>query len=95
MTDFNAASFEGKKDFSEELKSVIPESVSIANDKGLEEALILLYNFEKKSRLAGDFISLKEVCIHIVSMCRERYVWSLGIVGIVDAYCGCWDKDEN
>ena len=64
--------FKGRKDFTEELKIAVPESIKLANEKGLEDAITYLYGFEKKARLAGDFSSLKEVCVHLVSLCREK-----------------------
>ena len=67
---------EGKKDFSDEFKTVVPESISLAQDKGMEEAIQFLLQFEKKCRLAGDLTNLKEVCLHMVRLCREREDWA-------------------
>ena len=68
---------EGKKDFSEEFKNVIvPQSVTMIQEKGIEEAVQFCLSFEKKCRLAGDHTNLKEVCLHVVRLCREREDWS-------------------
>jgi hypothetical protein len=40
-----------KKDYSDELKTLIPESISVAKLSGLDEAIVLLLGLEKKCRL--------------------------------------------
>jgi 26S proteasome regulatory subunit N5 len=40
--------------------------------KGLDEAIALLLNFEKKCRSNSDLTSLKAVCLHMVRMCRAK-----------------------
>ena len=68
---------EGKKDFTEEFKNeLVPQSVSLLQEKGIEEAVQFCLAFEKKCRLAGDHANLKEVCLHVVRLCREREDWS-------------------
>lgn len=67
---------EGKKDFSDEFKTVVPDSISICAEKGMEDAIQFLLQFEKKCRLAGDTTNLKEVCLHMVRLCREREDWA-------------------
>ncbi len=67
---------EGKKDFTEELKEIVPQSVSLLQEKGIEEAVQFCLAFEKKCRLAGDHANLKEVCLHVVRLCREREDWA-------------------
>lgn len=66
---------EGKKDFSAELQTLIPESIEIAQQKGIDEAIIPLLAFEKKCRINNDFHSLKETCLHIVRLCRQYNDW--------------------
>lgn len=63
---------ETKKDLSVELQAVIPESNTILESKGLDEAVNFLLNFEKKCRSNGDLSSLKSVCVHMVHMCRAN-----------------------
>lgn len=66
-----------KREFSAELKAAIPESVAMAGKAGgLEEAINMLMQLEKKCRVANDFPNLKEVCVHMVSLCREKSDWS-------------------
>ena len=68
---------EGKKDFTEEFKNeLVPQSISLLQEKGIEEAVQFCLAFEKKCRLAGDHANLKEVCLHVVRLCREREDWS-------------------
>lgn len=67
---------EGKKDYTDEFKTLVPESITLAQEKGLEESVQFLLAFEKKCRLAGDTVNLKEVCLHMVRLCREREDWS-------------------
>jgi 26S proteasome regulatory subunit N5 len=68
-------SLEGKKDFSSELQVIIPESIEILNSKGLDDAIALLLTFEKKCRVNNDFHSLKETCLHIIRLCRQKNDW--------------------
>ena len=64
-----------KRDFSDELKIAIPESIALAESSGLEEATSLLFALEKKCRLNNDTISLKEVCLQIIRLCRQKFAW--------------------
>lgn len=66
---------EGKKDFSGELQTLIPESIEIAQNRGLDEAIVALLAFEKKCRINNDFHSLKETCLHLVRLCRQHNDW--------------------
>lgn len=66
-----------KKEYSAELKTAIPESVEMAGKAGgLEEAINFLLQLEKKCRTANDFTNLKEVCLHMVRLCREKNDWA-------------------
>lgn len=64
-----------KKDYSAEVKLAITESIEIANKSGLDEAFVLLLALEKKCRLGNDVTSLKEICLHIVRLAREKQDW--------------------
>jgi 26S proteasome regulatory subunit N5 len=57
------------------IQVAIPESIAVANEKGMDEAIVLLLALEKKCRLANDSTNLKEVCLHMVRLCRERSDW--------------------
>ena len=63
---------ETKKSFTAEVAAAIPESNVIAREKGLDDALVLLLGLEKKCRINNDIENLKEVCLHMVRLCRER-----------------------
>lgn len=39
---------------------------------GLDDAILLLLNFEKKCRSNSDLTSLKAICLHMVRMCRAK-----------------------
>lgn len=54
------------------LQTIIPESNALLESKGLDEAITLLLNFEKKCRSNSDLTSLKAVCLHMVRMCRAK-----------------------
>lgn len=62
----------GKKDFTAEVTAGIPESTLLAKEKGLDDAITLLLGLEKKCRISNDINNLKEVCLHILRICRER-----------------------
>ena len=64
-----------KKDYTEALQVLIPESVLIANTRGIDEALQLLLALEKKCRTHNDTHTLKALCLHMVRLCRERNDW--------------------
>ena len=64
-----------KKDFSSELPPLKAEAQTIATERSLEEAITLLLNFEKKCRLNNDLSSLKDVCLFIVQLCKEKEDW--------------------
>jgi 26S proteasome regulatory subunit N5 len=72
----SSSGMELRKEYTEELKTIIPESQALAESDGLEAAITLLLVFEKKTRLANDFINLKECCLHIVRLCREKNDWA-------------------
>lgn len=67
---------ETKKDFTAEVQAVIPESVTVAEERGLEEAILLLLAVEKKCRVNNDFLNLKEVCLQMVRLCRSKSDWT-------------------
>ena len=64
-----------KKDYSAEVKVAITESIDIANTTGLDDAYVLLLSLEKKCRLGNDITSLKEVCLHIIRLSKEKNDW--------------------
>eukprot|EP01036_Dinobryon_divergens_P021634 gene21634-29700_t len=70
------AMLETKKDYTEELQAMIPESIAIANSVGLDEAITALLGLERKCRTNNDFTSLKEVCLHMIRLCREKQDWA-------------------
>lgn len=56
------------------LQALISETlaqVSIDLDVAISQLLI----FEKKCRLAGDFPSLRLICVHMVTLCRNKEDW--------------------
>jgi hypothetical protein len=61
-----------KRDFSAEYKTLEVEARAVADERSLDEAIILLLTFEKKCRLNNDFPSLKLVCVLIVQMCKTK-----------------------
>eukprot|EP01039_Chlorochromonas_danica_P005272 gene5273-5807_t len=69
------ATFEGKKDFTAEVKIALPHSVAIADSQGLEEALAYLLPLEKKCRVNNDFLNLKEVCLQMIRLCHAKQEW--------------------
>ena len=69
------AQIELKKDYSAEVKLAIPESIEIATKSGLDDAIVFLLSLEKKCRLGNDITSLKETCLHIVRLVRDRQDW--------------------
>ena len=56
-------------------KVIIPESIALANERGLDEAILLLLGLEKKCRVNNDFSNLKEVCLHMIRLCRSKADW--------------------
>lgn len=54
---------------------IIEESITIAAEKSLDVAIIALFSFEKKCRINNDITSLKEVCIHIIRLCKTKSDW--------------------
>jgi 26S proteasome regulatory subunit N5 len=71
-----APALAAKKDFSEDLQALLPESVLVASRRGLDDALALLLPLEKKCRASNDTHTLKQLCLHMVRLCRERNAWS-------------------
>ena len=65
-----------KKDFTSELAAAIPESVTVARERSLDDAIVLLLSLEKKCRVNNDITNLKEVCLHMVRLCRDRNDWA-------------------
>jgi len=77
MTEpMNISGPEVKKDFTSEVQAIIPESIAIANSIGLDEAINMLLLLERKCRTNSDFNNLKEVCLHMVRLCREKSDWA-------------------
>jgi 26S proteasome regulatory subunit N5 len=64
-----------KKEYTAEVASLIPESNTLTQAGQLDDALTLLLGLEKKCRIAGDLPSLKEVCLHMVRLCRQTQQW--------------------
>ena len=58
-----------------DFQSAVPESIKIADEKGLTEAISFLLLIEKKCRVYNDFINLKEVCLHMVRLCYTKKDW--------------------
>lgn len=75
-SDHSAPAIAAKKDFSEDLQALIPESVLAASRRGLEDALALLLPLEKKCRASNDTHTLKQLCLHMVRLCREHNDWA-------------------
>lgn len=65
-----------KRDFSSELPALKAEAQTIAAERSLEEAITLLLGFEKKCRLSNDMSSLKDVCLCIIQLCKEKEDWA-------------------
>lgn len=63
-----------KKDFSDECQTLIANSITQAT-LNLENTLVECFAFEKKCRVAGDLLSLKNICVHIVGLCRSTEDW--------------------
>lgn len=57
-------------------QAIIPESIKIANERNIDEAILLLLNLEKKCRVNNDFVNLKEVCLHMIRLCRTKSDWA-------------------
>ena len=64
-----------KRDFTGDLQALIPESLAVCAERSLEEAISLCLGLEKKCRLANDMHTLKEVCLHMVRMCKQKEDW--------------------
>ncbi|KAJ1398882.1 hypothetical protein B484DRAFT_252151, partial [Ochromonadaceae sp. CCMP2298] len=69
------SAFEAKKDFTSELEAIIPGSVALANEKGIDDAVAILFALEKKCRLANDTKTLREVCLQVVRLCKDKADW--------------------
>lgn len=65
---------EQKTDFSEDVATAISEA-TVMVEKSLEDAVNHLMALERQCRLAGDFKSLKEICIKMISMCEAKLDW--------------------
>lgn len=64
-----------KRDFTGDLQTLIPESLALFAERGLDEAINLCLGLEKKCRLANDMHTLKEVCLHMIRLCKEKEDW--------------------
>lgn len=47
----------------------------LSNTKGLDEAILVCLGLEKKCRTNNDTHTLKQLCVHMVRMCREKSDW--------------------
>jgi hypothetical protein len=47
----------------------------VSNTKGLDDAITLLLGLEKKCRTSNDTHTLKQLCVHMVRLCREKNDW--------------------
>lgn len=47
----------------------------ISNTKGLDDAIVALLALEKKCRANNDTHTLKQLCVHMVRLCREKNDW--------------------
>lgn len=67
------------KDFSEEIKTKIPELIApVKKDPSkLQEALDNLLAYEKKTRLAADIHSTCELSKAIIALCKDNNEWKL------------------
>lgn len=65
----------GKKDYHEEYEAMKAEVMVAVASKGLQEAQLMLLGLEKKCRTNGDNTTLKEVCLFMVQLCREKSDW--------------------
>ena len=64
----------GKKDYSSEFEDLKPKALEAAGSN-LQEALLLLLSLEKKCRNDNDNTTLKEVCVWMLQLCREKQDW--------------------
>lgn len=49
--------------------------MTLADEKGLQEAINFLLLLEKKCRVYNDFTNLKEVSLHMIRLCRTKNDW--------------------
>jgi len=68
--------FEGKKDYTTEVQSALPESLIIAKNQSLEDAISFLLPLEKQCRIHNDYINLKEVSIQLIRLCYQCIDWN-------------------
>lgn len=47
----------------------------ISNTKGIDDAILALLVLEKKCRTTNDTHTLKQLCVHMVRLCREKNDW--------------------
>ena len=64
-----------KKSFADEAAVLFSDADAIAANS-LEDALTLLLTLEKKCRIGNDFKTLKDVCLHMVRLCKDNNDWS-------------------
>ena len=48
----------------------------VQQQRGIDEAILLLLGIEKKCRVNNDFSNLKEVCLQMVRLCRSIHDWA-------------------
>jgi 26S proteasome regulatory subunit N5 len=65
-----------KRDFTAEVEAILPEAKSLAESKGVEEAVNLLLTVEKKCRTNNDTKNLKIVCLYMMKICKEKSDWT-------------------
>lgn len=57
------------------MQLLIPESVLVSTTKSLDDAIVLLLGLEKKCRTSNDTHTLKQLCVHMTRLCREKNDW--------------------
>jgi 26S proteasome regulatory subunit N5 len=56
-------------------QAAIADSLAVAQEKGIDDAVIFLLPLEKKCRVNNDFVNLKEVSLQLVRLCRAMNDW--------------------
>lgn len=68
--------FEVKKDFTAEVAVLLPETDLICEQRGIDEAITLLFTMEKKCRTHNDSANLTAVCLHMLILCKRKDDWT-------------------
>ncbi|CAM9673880.1 unnamed protein product [Phaeothamnion confervicola] len=66
---------EEKKDFSEDVKTKIPEAKQLAELGHLSQALEVLMSLERNCRVGNDITNLKEVVLAMIRLCKDAGEW--------------------